>query len=174
MLDEKIKKALDEAEMVLIGIGDEFAKTDDEQEDQKIISAYNELSGLVKGKTYFILSENKDTLIFRSRLLSFFICEPFGPEDKQECTEEQWNTYMRWLSGTLGHKLCILELGVGFTAPQLIRWPFEKTAQFNLKSTFIRVHKSFPQLSEEAARTGRAISVKEDAVTWLSEAGENG
>ena len=37
-----------------------------------------------------------------------------------------WQTYTRWLQGTLNKKVCILELGVGMQYPSVIRFPFEK------------------------------------------------
>lgn len=70
---------------------------------------------------------------------------------------EQWQKYNRWLSCTLNWKLCVLELGVGFEYPQVIRWPFEKITYFNQKSELIRVHS---RLSQTAAELGeRGISV---------------
>ena len=36
----------------------------------------------------------------------------------------QWQAYTRWLAGTLNKELLILELGVGFGTPTVIRWPF--------------------------------------------------
>lgn len=77
----------------------------------------------------------------------------------------QWEKYTRWLSCTLNRKLCILELGVGFRYPQVVRWPFEKTAFFNRKSTLIRVSSKFPQLTDELSERG--ISVAEDPVSFL-------
>lgn len=40
---------------------------------------------------------------------------------------KSWNLYREWLAGTLNHALLILELGVDFKTPTVIRWPFEKT-----------------------------------------------
>lgn len=79
----------------------------------------------------------------------------------------QWNRYTRWLSCTLNRKLCILELGVGFQYPQVIRFPFEKTAYFNQKSTFIRISEKFPQLTEELAEKG--ISIKGNPVSFFTD-----
>ena len=71
---------------------------------------------------------------------------------------EQWKCYNNWLTCTLGHKLCILELGVGFQYPQVIRRPFEKMTYFNQKATLIRVHSRLPQTAAELE--DRAISVQ--------------
>ena len=75
--------------------------------------------------------------------------------------------YLKWLQGTLNKKLCILELGVDFTFPQVIRFPFEKTAFYNKKATFVRVNSRFPQLEAELAAEGRAISIAESPVEIL-------
>ncbi len=79
----------------------------------------------------------------------------------------QWEHYKKWLTATLNKKLCILELGVDFTFPQIIRFPFEKTAFYNKKATFARVNSRFPQLEAELAAEGRAISVAESPVEML-------
>ena len=74
--------------------------------------------------------------------------------------------YMKWLQGTLNRKLCVLELGVSLKFPTVIRFPFEKTAFFNRKAQFIRVHEKLYQLSEELADKG--ISQPENAVNFLN------
>ncbi|MDD3795431.1 MAG: hypothetical protein PHE06_05595 [Lachnospiraceae bacterium] len=157
---EIIKEKIDEAEFVLIGIGEEFSL--ENQTEEQLQRAYECLNTLIAGKTYFIVTMNSDEVIFRSKLLGFFIAAPFTDEKRQQSSQEQWNAYLSWLSATLGHRLCILELGVGFANPQVIRWPFEKTAVFNQKSSFVRVNQKFPQLSEELA--GKGISIAENAV----------
>lgn len=72
----------------------------------------------------------------------------------------QWEAYTRWLQYTLNHNLCILELGVGFSYPQVLRFPFEKTAYYNKKAFLIRVNSRFPQLPEELAGRGTGIKMK--------------
>lgn len=65
-----------------------------------------------------------------------------------------WGRYMKWLSGTLNKKLLLLELGCGFTHPELIRWAFERTAFINTNAHLIRIHKTLAnipvQLKEKA------------------------
>ena len=58
-----------------------------------------------------------------------------------------WERYRTWLSCTLNQKLCILELGVGFQYPTVIRWPFEKTAFLNQKASLVRVNSKLFQIS---------------------------
>lgn len=168
IMEEKfdiIKTTIADAEFVLIGIGKEFKLKEDNRE--KLLQAYDALEKLVKGKPYFVVTENEDDVIFASGLLDFFIAAPFAGEERMQSSEEQWNSYLNWLTATLNHKLCILELGVGFSAPQVIRWPFEKTAAFNLKSALVRVNGTFPQLTEDLA--DRGISVKCNAVEFLTD-----
>lgn len=50
---------------------------------------------------------------------------------------KSWNLYREWLAGTLNHALLILELGVDFKTPTVIRWPFEKTVFFNPQIAYV-------------------------------------
>lgn len=77
----------------------------------------------------------------------------------------QWNAYTRWLSGTLNRRLLILELGVGFQTPTVIRWPFEKTLSINNKARMYRIHERFAQLSEGMKE--KACSVSENSVEFI-------
>lgn len=78
----------------------------------------------------------------------------------------QWEKYTKWLSCTLNRRLCILELGVTFRYPQVIRFPFEKTAYFNQKATMIRIAAKFPNLPKELS--GRGISLQQNPVHFLN------
>lgn len=77
----------------------------------------------------------------------------------------QWEIYTKWLQNTLNHRLCILELGVGFAYPSVIRFPFEKIAYFNRKARMIRIHSKFAQLTPEISE--RSISIAESPVEVL-------
>jgi NAD-dependent SIR2 family protein deacetylase len=79
----------------------------------------------------------------------------------------QWVAYRNWLQRTINRNVCILELGVGMKYPTIIRWPFEKIAFCNQKSSFIRVHKTLFQLSEELH--GKGNSIKADPIDFLLE-----
>lgn len=79
----------------------------------------------------------------------------------------QWEKYTRWLQNTLNRRLCILELGVGFHYPQVVRFPFEKTAYYNKKAMLIRVNGRFPQLPAELE--GKGISVPMSPGRFLEE-----
>ena len=79
---------------------------------------------------------------------------------------KSWNLYREWLAGTLNHALLILELGVDFKTPTVIRWPFEKTAALNQKALLCRVHEKFYQLPDNLE--GRGISIKTDSTGWMA------
>ena len=70
----------------------------------------------------------------------------------------QWSVYTKWLTGTLNKKLVILELGVGFQTPTVVRWPFEKTAFFNQKSYMYRINEKISHITEELKVRAEVIS----------------
>lgn len=78
---------------------------------------------------------------------------------------ENWDKYMKYLSGTVGSKLLILELGVSLDYPTVIRWPFEKVVFINKKAHLIRVHhKLFHHTPEIGDRTD---SIQMDSVDYI-------
>ena len=71
---------------------------------------------------------------------------------------QQWEKYTRWLQLTLNKKLTLLELGVGFDTPTVIRWPFEKIAMLNYKAWLYRINRKVPQLPLEIKDKGTSIN----------------
>ena len=69
------------------------------------------------------------------------------------------------MAGTLNRDNLILELGVGFKDPGVIRFPFEKTVYFNQKAFLCRVNKRFPQIAGEIKE--RAAGIGENSVEWI-------
>lgn len=76
----------------------------------------------------------------------------------------QWKEYTKWLSQTLNQKLLILELGVGFQTPTVIRWPFEKTVYFNQSAYLYRINQKFAQISEEIK--GKTTAIGKNSVDF--------
>lgn len=160
----QIKQELEKAQFVVVGIGRELAvKEGSPEELQHLRNAYAGLKKLLAHKVYFVLTQNEDTLLFESGIPSFLAAAPYAPEPYN--SEEQWKAYMNFLSGTLGHETCLLELGAGFDAMQLIRWPFEKTVEYNQKAHLVRVHRSLYMLPE--GMEGRGTAVAMDAAELL-------
>lgn len=77
----------------------------------------------------------------------------------------RWNDYRQWLSGTINRKMTVLELGVGFKHPGVIRWPFEKIVFYNNKANMYRVHQKFFQVSEELKE--KAEGIQKDSVEFI-------
>ena len=53
--------------------------------------------------------------------------------------------YIDWLESTNGNKLCIIELGVGFNTPGVIRWPFERLTQLHEQAHLFRINKEYKE-----------------------------
>lgn len=249
-----MKEIIAEADVVLVGIGEDFGCTEKrifecdkyhkifsriEEENEWIFpyfyakmaekevdeKAYGNLSKLLDGKNYFIVSLRTDDIVYKNDLDldEGRIVTPCGgirklqcegncsdkiydvPEKMKKAIEEvvrgnsdgegiqkmccpecgkklvfnkigisqycetdylpEWGKYTKWLQGTLNHKLCILELGVGMKYPSVIRWPFEKMAYFNQKATIFRVHPKLYQLTEEIKERGYAV--EQDPIEFL-------
>jgi len=79
----------------------------------------------------------------------------------------QWDTYKKWLQGTLNCRLLVLELGVGIQFPSVIRWPFEKVAFFNQKAFFCRVNEKLYHLAKELS--GKGCGISKNAIEWLNQ-----
>lgn len=78
---------------------------------------------------------------------------------------ENWEKYMKYLTGTLNSSLLLLELGVGLDYPTVIRWPFEKVAFVNQKAHLVRVHeKLFHHTPEIADKTD---SIQMNSVDYI-------
>jgi hypothetical protein len=175
---EQIKGHVKDAELILVGIGEEFSIEKEGREH--VLEAYNHLADMLRGKGYFIVTLQTDDLIYESHLAKERIVAPCGSvtagnvvtnENYDESIYlPQWEVYTKWLQNTLNHKLCVLELGVGFQYPSVIRFPFEKVVYFNQKAKLIRVHSKFAQLTPEISERG--VSVGESPVRILNSEGE--
>ena len=202
---EQIRQSIELAQMVLVGIGTEFAVKEEAQEDPfftelaktaqtdpaaaallafhksqkkvggcekvQVQKAYEVLADLLKDKNYFVISLCEDGLLEQAGLKENRILTP-AKEGEEETDSgvyptDSWETYTKWLQGTLNRNLVILELGVGMELPQLIRFPFEKVAYFNQKSCLYRVHSHLYQMTEEIKERG--YSVPMHPVTLLLE-----
>lgn len=169
MENSEIRKEIQEevwrAEKILVGIGAEWKRGEEERETQ-IRRASKALQKLLEGKDHFIISTlTLEELADRG----FENGNMVAPLDVS-LTEEQWNGYTGWLAGTLNRTTVLLELGEGFAHPSLIRWPFERTAAINQKARLYRVHKTFYQITEELKE--KAAAVKADSVEFMEGFGE--
>ncbi len=72
---------------------------------------------------------------------------------------DKWNEYTNWLQKSLNKNLVLIELGVDFSVPTVIRWPFEKMALLNYKATIFRVNEKLPQLAVEIKDKGYSLDM---------------
>ncbi|MBS6396737.1 MAG: hypothetical protein KH452_06255 [Clostridiales bacterium] len=155
MTFDELRTEIKAANLVLVGIGEDLHGDMD--------GFYRSLAGLLDKKDYFVVTLQDREGLVQAGIFGEQITAPFSEGEPQE----SWDKYLHWLSFTLHQKLCVLELGVGFLKPEVIRFPFEKTSYFNQKSRYIRINETFPQLSAEIA--DRGISIKENPVDFLTE-----
>lgn len=57
--------------------------------------------------------------------------------------KEEQERYIDWLESTSGKKLCIIELGVGFNTPGVIRWPFERLTYTHDNAHLFRINREY-------------------------------
>ncbi len=75
--------------------------------------------------------------------------------------------YMDFLNASMSGNLVLLELGVGFNTPVIIRWPFEEIAVKHPNATLIRMNKHHPEVSKKAET--RTISLNTDIAMTLQD-----
>ena len=161
---ELIKNYVDAADMVLVGIGTGF-KSEDQTNVER---AYTNLKNLIDGKNYFVITESDDDSIFNVGFKQGRVTAPVIEKEKAGKTaDENWDTYLKWIMGSMNRNILLLELGVSLVQPEIIRFPFEKMASVNMKSNFIRVNKNLPFIPENLSE--KAISVKDDPVELMIE-----
>ena len=77
-MTEEIRKILDEAEMILVGIGTECGLSRHSREE--LADFYGELAGILQGKPYFVVTLNTDDLIWDSPLEEEQAVAPCGSD----------------------------------------------------------------------------------------------
>lgn len=88
--------------------------------------------------------------------------------DKQFCEapyEKQKSAYFRFINSSDRERLVILEIGVGYTMPEMMRFPFEYIIQNHRNAGLIRINTLHPLCVEENKK--KAICVSCDAGTVL-------
>ena len=104
-MEQNILDVIKNAEMFLVGIGDEFSPAVEEEgsdflsmcrkskfyeevgEDHEIFGTYDTLRSLIGVRPYFVVTMNTDDLIYRSSLEDDLIVAPCGSMGKLQCKE---------------------------------------------------------------------------------------
>ncbi|MDY3920254.1 MAG: hypothetical protein SOZ59_14890 [Candidatus Limivivens sp.] len=172
-MTKEIQELLEQSEMILVGIGDECSQGKHSQ--QELEEFYRELAKLLGEKPYFVVTLNTDDRIWDSPLKKEQIVAPCGSDRTGNVVTNdqydeswylpQWEIYTKWVQNTLHRRLAVLELGVGFQYPGVVRWPFEKTVYFNQKASLIRVHSKLAQVPPEL--TERSKTIDENPINFL-------
>lgn len=85
-------------------------------------------------------------------------------KDANFVQDENWyrqsEKYEDFLSRSKGKNVVLLEIGVGFNTPGIIRFPFERMAAISEKTTLIRINKDYPNPMLEIKN--KTISFDED------------
>ncbi len=67
----------------------------------------------------------------------------------EEPYQEKNSAYFRFINGSIKEPLVVLELGVGYTMPELIRFPFEQIVMNHPNATLVRINTLHPLCVEE-------------------------
>lgn len=73
---------------------------------------------------------------------------------------KQSNQYETFLDRLKDKNVVLLEIGVGFNTPEIIRFPFEQMTYNDLNTTLIRINKDYPMTMLEISN--KTISFDED------------
>jgi NAD-dependent SIR2 family protein deacetylase len=88
--------------------------------------------------------------------------------DREEYAQ-QAAAYQHWLDGILDKKLVIMEIGVGFNTPGVIRWPFERLVDHHNDVSFFRINSDYRNFAGTARPeipdriSSKSVSIKGDA-----------
>jgi NAD-dependent SIR2 family protein deacetylase len=63
--------------------------------------------------------------------------------------EAQKTRYMKWVQETRHGRLLILEFGVGFNTPAVVRWPMEQITYSHSNANLVRINSQYPQIPQE-------------------------
>ncbi len=159
-MEEKLKQLIEESDYLLVGIGEEWElkKFADEEEAG---NAYGKLASILENKNYFILT----TVLQMPEAAKEAFGERISFPQAETGEMSRWEAYMKWLQGSLNRRVLLLELGVGFHAPEVIRWPFERIVCLNRKAALYRVNETFYQLPETVGEQGS--SRKENSIRFV-------
>jgi len=84
---------------------------------------------------------------------------------------QQAANYHRWLEGVLDKNLVVMEIGVGFNTPGVIRWPFERLVNVHKDATFIRINGDYRDLAN-TARPEIPNGIRSKSLSINADAGE--
>lgn len=102
--------------------------------------------------------------------------EPLAPNLRSDNTfvedahwHQQATRYQQFVEKARRNKLLLLEFGIGFNTPSIIRFPFEQMAALLPHAFLVRFNRDYPQLTTQGVRN--FLSFTEDLSTLLPQCG---
>ena len=155
--------------------------------DPPALPLYTELYDLVKNKEYFVLTTNVDHQFYKAGFDEKRIFATQGDYGKIQCQkanmamnlrcdnyfveDEAWHEaadrYAGFLEQHKDKKVVLLELGVGFNTPIIIRFPFEKMVRENSSYSLIRLNMDEAVVPESFGE--RAIGIGGDMAKAITD-----
>lgn len=93
---------------------------------------------------------------------------------------ENRDRYVKFVEGAENGSLCLIELGVGFNTPGVIRWPFEKLTYYLDGARLFRVNTGYKQFPDTTGHPempqeiqGKSVSIDFDAAKIIEYLYEN-
>jgi len=83
-MENNIKELIEDAELVLVGLGREFEKERFEQ-DESAIEALNKLANILEKKNYFVVSVCTNDIAKSSALVNDRVVQPCGSVHRKQC-----------------------------------------------------------------------------------------
>lgn len=71
---------------------------------------------------------------------------------------EKQKDYVDFVNNSLDGKLVLIELGVGFNTPGIIRWPFERITEKHSNSVLIRINMDYAEVSSRISQRSLCLS----------------
>lgn len=71
---------------------------------------------------------------------------------------EKHKNYVDFINQSVQGKLLLLELGIGFNTPSIIRWPFEGIAKEHPSAKLIRINMNYPEVPKEIENKSLSFS----------------
>lgn len=152
-------QAINDADMVLVTVGRELDGIVDEE-------FYNRIVEMLGKKDYFFADVCLNGKIYDSSINRLRIATPCIDIDGVD-KEKQWNLYNIWLQRGISKKLLVIELGMDFNVPDILRWPIERVVFISNNAKLIRVSKNFAMFPPEIK--DKVIAIASDPIEYVGE-----